>query len=357
MDFSNWWKADSSESFWLEITDRKDLGTDLNSPQYRDDGKEYYGYSLINKIKDGDKIFHYHKEKQAIIAVSEATGSVWEDEVFWGAHGTTARGEGIQPYVRPGWRLGLINFCYIAPISLTQLRFLEEKIKQIQSDLSSQYKSKLYFPFELSNKRALRPTQAYLTKLPKAIIALISPNYTNEELLHANSKTVYQPASVRENTKLLESNLDYETELGSAYRYADEEVAVSERDPFNIDPALVERANRSHAATQNILATYLFNKGIKPRSPQLGEPNFDIAWTEDHVFVAEVKSLTHSNEEKQLRLGLGQVLRYQHLLMQKYTKVQAVLMIEREPSDYTWISLCESLDILLIWPSIMANRI
>lgn len=44
--------------------------------------------------------------------------------------------------------------------------------------------------------------------------------------------------------------------------------------------------------------------GSKP-----GEPSFDLAWmTTETVFVVEVKSTTAKNEEKQLRLGLGQVL-------------------------------------------------
>jgi hypothetical protein len=42
---------------------------------------------------------------------------------------------------------------------------------------------------------------------------------------------------------------------------------------------------------------------------------FDLAWQIGRtLFVAQVKSLTLRNEEKQLRLGLGQVLRYADLL-------------------------------------------
>lgn len=31
-----WWDSDSTERFWLEITDRPDLGVDLRAPQTRD---------------------------------------------------------------------------------------------------------------------------------------------------------------------------------------------------------------------------------------------------------------------------------------------------------------------------------
>lgn len=44
-------------------------------------------------------------------------------------------------------------------------------------------------------------------------------------------------------------------------------------------------------------------------------------------WVAEVKSTTNENEEKQLRLGLGQVLRYHHVSNQS-RKTRAVLVAE-----------------------------
>jgi hypothetical protein len=51
------------------------------------------------------------------------------------------------------------------------------------------------------------------------------------------------------------------------------------------------------------------------RTPRPDEPQYDLAWLAgDTLYVAEVKSLTAANEERQLRLGLGQVLRYTHLL-------------------------------------------
>jgi hypothetical protein len=62
-----------------------------------------------------------------------------------------------------------------------------------------------------------------------------------------------------------------------------------------------------------------------------------------------VKSITDANEEKQLRLGLGQVLRYQNLLS-KNGAVHAVLAVERQPTDVTWLGLCDHLGVKLVWP-------
>jgi hypothetical protein len=65
-----------------------------------------------------------------------------------------------------------------------------------------------------------------------------------------------------------------------------------------------------HVNTQNAAADALAGTGSAPRSPRPGEPNFDLAWENDGaVYVAEVRSITDRNEEKRLRLGLGQILR------------------------------------------------
>jgi hypothetical protein len=86
------------------------------------------------------------------------------------------------------------------------------------------------------------------------------------------------------------------------------------------------------------------------------EPNFDIAWTSGKkVFVAEVKSVTDANEEKQLRLGLGQVLRYSHQLG-KNGRVYPVLVVERRPTDSSWAQLCSQLGVILAWPEVFEER-
>jgi len=346
MELNCWWEALPQESYWLEVTDRSDLGVDLNAPQRRDDGEEYYGYSLIREIKPGDIVFHYHKDSKAIVAASLAAGEIWADNVVWGAHGTVARLAGVQPYIRPGWRLGLDAFQKLnAPLSLTELRSKQGMIQEVRERLQETHTSHLYFPFESLARRDLRPTQAYITKLPAAVVGLFPV------LMDAAKRLVACSDGQRHEPHLNESSSSNLDNIGVSYRYADEELAISERDPFCIDPALVERGNRGHATTQNILAAYVTSRGIEPRSPAPDEPNYDIAWSgSGTIYVAEVKSLTDENEEKQLRLGLGQVLRYRHLLRKRYPAVRAILMVEREPRDESWVTLCKELKVYLITP-------
>ncbi len=138
--------------------------------------------------------------------------------------------------------------------------------------------------------------------------------------------------------------------LGTAYRESHPNSNPDGRQSFNVDPAIVERGLRGHCDTQNALAEALREAGLDPRSPLPPEPNFDLAWQTDvSVFVAEVKSITDQNEEEQLRLGLGQVLRYRQTLVSiGYRHVTAVLVAEHIPKDLTWRDLCSDLGVILL---------
>jgi hypothetical protein len=140
--------------------------------------------------------------------------------------------------------------------------------------------------------------------------------------------------------------------IGSAYVPVTTTQAYAVSDqwfPYNAEK--IERGTKGHADTQNALAKFLQERGIEPRRPLATEPDFDLAWlVGETVFVAEVKSTTDDNEEHQLRLGLGQVLRYQHRIAQLGKRVVAVLVPEREPRDVDWLKLCLTLGVRIGWP-------
>jgi hypothetical protein len=139
---------------------------------------------------------------------------------------------------------------------------------------------------------------------------------------------------------------------GVPYVTANEAASVAERDPFPTDPDLIERGTRSHARLQNQLADNVASAGLVPLSPSDEDPQFDLAWRDGaDLHVAEIKSTTAANEEHQLRLGLGQVLRYRHALAADGTTVHATLYVEQRPADPAWSDLCQSLQITLRWPT------
>lgn len=122
---------------------------------------------------------------------------------------------------------------------------------------------------------------------------------------------------------------------------------------FRFDPDAIDRGTRAHKNIQNRLADAVRARGWEPLSPSDCDPLFDVAWvTADVAWIAEVKSLTHANEERQLRLGLGQVLSYAHLVNWGYDTNYPVLAVEREPSSGYWLELCRSHGVALSWPDV-----
>ncbi|MFJ8961998.1 hypothetical protein ACIRG5_21680 [Lentzea sp. NPDC102401] len=114
---------------------------------------------------------------------------------------------------------------------------------------------------------------------------------------------------------------------------------------------LIKSSNR-HRRLQNTLANLLTAAGLHPRSPSPDTPLFDLTYdVGTTTIVVEVKSLSDDNEAHQLRTGLGQVLYYAELLRSRATEVQAVLFVERAPSETIWIDVCGRAGVLLAWPT------
>ena len=144
--------------------------------------------------------------------------------------------------------------------------------------------------------------------------------------------------------------------LGREYVDADEhpEIAPSAPEHVGIDPDLGGRGLRALNVTQNLLAAAVRKAGCEPRRPQPSEPQYDLACEAgDTTSVAEVKSITPHNEERQLRLSLGQVIRYRQLLSADGRTVRAVIAMEREPSDQSWRELLRQENVMLVWPGRM----
>lgn len=142
------------------------------------------------------------------------------------------------------------------------------------------------------------------------------------------------------------------TPIGRSFIEDDEDVVSRSGVPGLADPDLVGRGNRAHRHTRNALAAHLKSLGIQPLDPAPSDPPFDLAWWKgDVLYVAEVKSITRENEEHQLRLGLGQLLRYCHLLRKRAEHVIPVLAPELKPRDPEWDQLCKALNVKLAFPS------
>ncbi len=121
--------------------------------------------------------------------------------------------------------------------------------------------------------------------------------------------------------------------------------------PFDVDPDAIDRGLIAHYNTVETLAAWVGAKGWQPLLPAPGEPRYDLAWlSADVINVAEVKSTTDENREMQLRLGLGQVLRYRQSLSNRGRKVKAWLVAESVVADPSWSTTCSDVGVRLTWP-------
>ena len=122
---------------------------------------------------------------------------------------------------------------------------------------------------------------------------------------------------------------------------------------FNVDPDAIDRGTTAHKDIQDQLANAVSARGWKPLSPGVADPLFDVAWIAGNAaWIVEVKSLTEANEDRQLRLGLGQVLSYAYLVDWDVDKNRPVLAVERKPSSSYWPDLCMSHGVALSWPEV-----
>ncbi len=141
-------------------------------------------------------------------------------------------------------------------------------------------------------------------------------------------------------------------QVGRAYERAHEHVELdAAAEHRGVDPDAGGRGLRAHAHIQNTLADVVTDAGWEPRRPKPDEPQYDLAWDDGvTVTVVEVKSLTPANEERQLRLALGQVQRYVQQLDAVDRNVRGAIAVETAPTDSTWVELCAEKGIVLTWP-------
>jgi hypothetical protein len=346
-----WWEGIQEECFWVEITGRPDLGFYLAAPQVDEGGRSYWGYDLVNEVAEGDVILHYApRPSNALTHWSRAIGQPYEDTLTWGAHGQV-RGRGpVEPYDRPAWRRPLEGpFALPRPVGMDEIRSAEVAIREVHASLRERFPGQpLYFPFQLSSRRPVRAFQGYMTKWPRELLYAI-PGLA--ELAELSDRTLPTPSDPAPGVS--------SDGFGSGYRRPDEEVATRrDRDPHSVDPNLVDRALRGHRRTQNLLHDVLIEAGFDPRSPAPGEPEFDIGWEDgESICIAEVKSMSRTNQEKQLRLAVGQILRYSHLLSAAGRSVRSFVAVEHEPRDSSWLAFTAGLGITLMWPETFHARV
>jgi hypothetical protein len=179
MAVNEWWAGDLAEKYWLEITDREDLGANLHAPQRDGAGTANWTYDLVRYVQPGDIVLHWHKDligRPALVGYSEAAGPVAASTIVWQAHGTYGRARQVTPAQR-SWCTPLRGYTALAqPIDQHALRQVEAALRGALHDLSEAHRGSLYFPFAFSDKRPIRTAQGYLVKFPAVLLLTSKAN-------------------------------------------------------------------------------------------------------------------------------------------------------------------------------------
>ena len=192
----SWWEASLEEIFWVESTDRTDIGRNLLAPI-----STHAGQKLVAFVKDGDIIFHYYHPTKSIVAFSVAKGFPKVDEIRWP--------DRKKSDISPAYKIDLINYTeFDNPITLKEIQDKQNSIRTIKAALDKKYDGKsIYFPFQIPKEKVIQPAQgAYLSKIPKAVVDLfpaavqqlksdIAPEISQMKSSIESRLDTYQPAS------------------------------------------------------------------------------------------------------------------------------------------------------------------
>lgn len=158
----SWWAQDPEEKYWIESTDRKDLGVNLIAPISSNAGQK-----LVAFVEDGDIILHYYQPAKAVVAFSIAQGFPKESTIRWPDRKASSIG--------PAYEMKLVNFTeFTSPITLKDIQFKEPEIRKIKNDLDTQFNNQaIYYPYQIPKNSVIQPAQGmYLSKLPKSVFQL-----------------------------------------------------------------------------------------------------------------------------------------------------------------------------------------
>jgi hypothetical protein len=167
----NWWSEDARERYWLEATDRADIGADLRAPLADSSGQSNWRYTMFRDARPGDIVFHYDGKAGAITSRSVIAGPPFDQPITWAARGSYARERHAVPVEVDGYAVPLADHVLLAqPVTLEQLRAEKSVLVEMDRVLRSRHpRQPIYFPFELS-ARPVRPMQGYAFKLPASFV-------------------------------------------------------------------------------------------------------------------------------------------------------------------------------------------
>ena len=143
------------------------VGDALSAPKASEDRRFEWSHELVGFTEPGDTLFVWDRTLPVpgIAAWGRVLGPLGEES-------RTRRGE-----VLPHWRMPVSDTLRLAaPITLSALRRIGGEIVSVRDDVEGYTEGPVYFPF-IGAADTLVPAPAYLTKIPRDLVALLSSRF------------------------------------------------------------------------------------------------------------------------------------------------------------------------------------
>jgi hypothetical protein len=167
MTVNDWWGDRPEERYWMIAPSRGVVGDALSAPKSSPDRRFEWSHELVGFTEPGDTLFVWDRTLgvPGIAAWGRVLGPLGEES-------RARRGEQL-----PHWRMPVSDTLRLAsPITLSGLRRIGGDIVAIRDAVESSTEGPVYFPF-IGSAETLTPAPAYLSKVPRDLVALLSSRF------------------------------------------------------------------------------------------------------------------------------------------------------------------------------------
>lgn len=143
------------------------VGDALTAPKAAEDRRFEWSHELVGFTEPGDTLFVWDRtlDSPGIAAWGRVLGPLGEET-------RDRRGDDL-----PHWRMPISDTLRLAaPITLPQLRRIGGEIVAVRDRVEALTDGPVYFPF-IGAAETLAPAPAYLTKVPRDLVALLSSRF------------------------------------------------------------------------------------------------------------------------------------------------------------------------------------
>ena len=167
MTINDWWRDRPEERYWMIAPSRGIVGDALSAPKAMDDRRFEWSHELVGFTEPGDTLFVWDRTLPVpgIAAWGRVLGPLGEETRS--RHGEVLR----------HWRMPVSDTLRLAaPITLSALRRIGGEIVSVRDDVEASTERPVYFPF-IGSAETLVPAPAYLAKIPRDLVALLSSRF------------------------------------------------------------------------------------------------------------------------------------------------------------------------------------